>query len=411
MPTHSTWRGAVAELRKITGSTTGQQRKLATLADIRLPKGLPKLIAAARLKVALATELCFPSVLPGTDGQLEFLATLNAKRARDSRVRVDHYEAGAWIEFYLLKRRQEALERLRLEAGDIVQVRDSEGSRLAEVFSISNDGRVHFKGGQGAGAWPDRLSVQCRKGASTKRARTLRKTAANQAAERYKAKRWSHAKELELDEFRVTNSLSPKDIEQLQEVIDAANDEVPIQRFLEARPHILVALLGGRSRFSVARLQFGNELIPDFLLSDVDSLGIRWLLVELETPISDVTMKNDNLLEKHARKGVSQIEEWREWIQNNLDKARRSRREGGLGLVDIRPRSEGLVLVGRRSRLLENASAVRHAIREGNNIRVHIYDWLTETLRGVLGFSGPSGSNPHLIHPLRDQMDGQAFAN
>ena len=40
---------------------------------------------------------------------------------------------------------------------------------------------------------------------------------------------------------------------------------------------------------------------------------------------------------------VSQIEEWREWVQNNLDKAWRSRRESGLGLVDVRPRIEGFV--------------------------------------------------------------------
>jgi hypothetical protein len=397
MSTHSSWREAVAELRKITAGATSQQQKLATLVGIRLPKVLPKLIAAARLRVAIASELCSPSALRSSDGQLEFLATLNEKRARDSRVRADHYEAGAWIEFHIFKLRQEALERLRLEAGDIVQIKDSEGSRLWEVSSISSDGRVHFKGGQGAVAWPDVLSVRVRKGANTKKARTLRETAANQAAERRKTTALSHAKELELGEFKVTDPLTLNDVEQLQEVIDAANNEAPIQRFLEERPRILAALLGGHSQFSVARPQLGSELIPDFLLSDVDSLGIRWILVELETPISNVTLKNDNLLEKHARKGVSQIEEWREWIQNNLDKARRSRREGGLGLFDIRPRSEGLVLVGRRSRLLDNAKAVRHAIWESDHIRVHTYDWLTEKLRGVLRFQGPPASNPRLI--------------
>jgi Domain of unknown function (DUF4263) len=406
MPTHSTWRRAVRELRKSTGRTTTQQRRLATLAGIRLPKGLPKIVAAARLKAALATELCLSPVLPSSEGQLEYLATLNAKRAQNSRVKADHHEFGGWLEYHLLKRRQDALERLRLETGDVVEVRDSAGNRLREVVSVTSDGRVLFKGGQGAGAWPDTLNVRCRKGTNTKRAQTLRKTAANQAAERSKAMGLSNAKGLELDEFRVTDSLTLDDVEQLQEVIDAARSESPIQNFLEAHPRILAALLTGFFRFSVARPRFGIEHIPDFLLGDVDSLGVHWILVELETPVSDVTLKNDRLLEKHARKGVSQVEEWREWIQNNLDKARRSRREGGLGLFDIRPRSKGLVLVGRRPRLNENAAMVRNAISEGNNIQVHTYDWLTQTLRGVLGFKGPSGSNPYLLQPLQDEEDG-----
>ena len=126
------------------------------------------------------------------------------------------------------------------------------------------------------------------------------------------------------------------------------------------------------------------------------------MLVELETPASNVTLRDDNLLEKHARKGVSQVEEWREWLQNNLDYARRSRRNGGLGLPDIRPGSEGLVLVGRRVRLHENADAVRHPIRERSNIRIHTYDWWLERLGGLVTFKGPPAANPHIIQPLRD---------
>src|SRR5690242_11342279 len=148
MATHSSWREAVADLRKLTRDATHQQRKLAKPAGLRLPKELPQLVAAARLKVTLASELCLRRVLPSTDTQLEFLASLDRRRAEDPRVEADHHEAGAWIEFLLLKRREKGLERLRLEAGDIVQVNDFAGVRLAAVVSIADDGRVHFKGGQ-----------------------------------------------------------------------------------------------------------------------------------------------------------------------------------------------------------------------------------------------------------------------
>jgi hypothetical protein len=52
--------------------------------------------------------------------------------------------------------------------------------------------------------------------------------------------------------------------------------------------------------------------------------------------------------------------------------------------------------------LYDNAELVRHTIRENQHIRVHTYDWLIDRLNGVLSFSGPSGANPHLIQPLRD---------
>lgn len=411
MPTHSTWRGVVANLREATAPVTPGQRKLGTQAGIQLPKTLPKLIAAARLKAAHAAELCLGPVRQPTDSQLEFLSTLNSSRARDVRVLEDHLEAEAWIEFYLLKRRQSALERLQLEAGDIVEIKDSEGSRLQEVVSMTSEGRVYFRGGRGSREWPDRIKVRCRARDKSKKARELRKITANQASTRSRASEWSLAKEKELRRYKVTVALTAEDIEQLRHVIDAARDERPIQRFIESHPQVLAALLGGNTRFVVSHPQFGGKRIPDFLIADVDSRGINWVLVELETPLSNVTLQDHNLLEKHARKGVSQVKEWREWILANLELARRSQLKEGLGLIDIRPRSAGLVLVGRRSRLGGNASSVRFPISEDERIDVHTYDYLLERLEGILRFQGPSGLNNYLVQPWRDDIEDDSDRN
>jgi len=402
MTTYSSWRNPVENLRKATQRVTPEQVKLAAFAGIELPKTLPQLVAAARLKLALANELSLPRTTPAGNGQLEFLESLNKAKARDPNVHADHEEARAWIEFYLLERRLKALEQLCIEAGDIVEVKDSSGNRVEEVVSISDNGRVNFRGGQGARAWPDRITLKHKKGANSSNARKLRQVAANLASTRARMNTWSMAREEELADFKIEDPIALDDIEHLQDVIDGAKDERPIQAFLEARPQILVSLLTGGSRFSVPRPQLAGKHVPDFLLSDVDSLGIRWLLVELETPLSAVTLKNDTMLDQYARKGLSQIEEWRNWIQENLELARRSRRKGGMGLIDIRPKSEGLVLVGRRARLNGNSDVVRHPIREDQRIRVHTYDWLIDRLRGVMKYSGPSGTNPYLIQPLRD---------
>jgi antiviral defense system Shedu protein SduA len=145
-----------------------------------------------------------------------------------------------------------------------------------------------------------------------------------------------------------------------------------------------------------------GKYVPDFLACDTDSLGLRWLLVELETPQSSITLSTKNELDASARRGVTQIKEWREWLQNNIDMARRPVEQDGLGLADIRPRSEGLVLVGRRTVLNDNAGAVRHPYREDDWIRIHTYDWLVESLFGILAFAGPPRASPHVIKPPRD---------
>jgi hypothetical protein len=205
-----------------------------------------------------------------------------------------------------------------------------------------------------------------------------------------------------LRRYEVETTLTLEVVEALQSVVATSRDERPLQEFIEAHPETLASLLGGRDRFVLPRPSFGGKYVPDFLACDTDSLGLRWLLVELETPRSSITLPTKNELDAFARRGVTQIKEWREWLQNNLDMARRSREQDGLGLVDIRPRSEGLVLVGRRADLNDNAGAVRHPYREDNGIRIHTYDWLVESLFAILAFSGPPRCSPHVIRPLRE---------
>jgi hypothetical protein len=307
----------------------------------------------------------------------------------------DRGEASAWIGFLFLKKRAHLLEELKLEAGDIVEIGGSEGRDIREVSSIGSDGRIHFTGSGGGVAWPDMVVVRCRKNEDTDEGQKLRQEVANRVALSKKQVEWSARKEQELRSYRVDTKLTQDDIWQLQLVIQKARDENPVQKFIEEHPQMLTALLGGNTRFCLPRPPLGGKYVPDFLISDVNSLGIRWILVELETPESNVTLKDINDLDKHARRGVTQVREWREWLLNNLGMAQRPKRSDGLGLVDIRPGSDGLVLVGRRVRLFENADKVRNPIREGDRINVHTYDWLVEQLQGIFSCGGPGGVGPY----------------
>lgn len=394
---HASWRDAVAALVVATRAVTPSQQQLARSAGADLPADLPSLVAAARLQAMLGGELGIGRAAACSAEQLEFLASLETEYVRAFSPPQDQRELGAWVSYLRFVRRRTALEALQIEAGDIVQVDDVRGRHIEEVASIGSDGRLFLKGGSGAGAWPDEVALRCRRHDSSNDANELRRQAANNAAHRVNITKWSDAKKQELAAFEVQAPLTEEDVNRLEEVIGTATDEKPIQNLIESRPQLLAALLRGKDRFCLSRVQLPGKYEADFLICDADSLGLRWVFVELETPKSTVTLVKDNQLDKHARKGVSQVQEWREWIQNNLALARQSRQDDGLGLVDIRPQSEGLVLVGRRRNLGNNARPVRNQIREKLTIHVHTYDWLVETLRGVLDFSGPPGVNPFTL--------------
>ncbi|MGH8350692.1 MAG: Shedu anti-phage system protein SduA domain-containing protein, partial [Pseudomonas sp.] len=72
---------------------------------------------------------------------------------------------------------------------------------------------------------------------------------------------------------------------------------------------------------------------PDFLVARLDSLGVKWVLVELESPTAPLFTK-DRRESRQLAKGISQINEWRRWLDDNRTYARRAGRSG-LGLKDI----------------------------------------------------------------------------
>lgn len=399
------WRKAVEVLGRLTGRVTSEQRALAAFIGLKLPDELPAIVAGALLQGALSNALAVEGARPSTTAQKELLKTLGDEDTIIYPSTLERREANAWIQFFWLRSRQRALAALELDVGDIVTVPEAEGDLLYEVASIGDNGCVHFRGGLGRRAWPDRLMVVCRRNDSDDAARGARSRAENQAAARTRADSWSLAKQNELRDFEIKQHLTRDDINLFRATILSARDEKPIQRLVQSRPQLLTCLLGGSPTFCIPQARLGAEHVTDFLISDIDSRGVRWILVELETPRSAVTLQNTKDLDQFARKGVSQVKEWRDWLQNNLSKARRFRREGGLGLADIRPNADGLVIVGRRELLHEGSPAVRDRLREESRIDVRTYDWWLARVEGAFAYSGPSASSPYALRRPEDDAE------
>jgi hypothetical protein len=138
----------------------------------------------------------------------------------------------------------------------------------------------------------------------------------------------------------------------------------------------------------IPQVKLGNTYVADFLVAAETSLGIRWLFIELESPTHQLRLKTKNAFSEGVRHGVTQINDWRDWIRDHQDIARRTRYENGLGLSGIRPDAKGLVLIG-RGEVTSDPDNVRLREADRDNIDVRTYDWLARTAaRGRYGGFG-----------------------
>jgi len=128
MATFSKVKDALAAIAERTQSVTAEQKVLARRLKTALPESLPCLVAAARLKRAMARELFDEPLLP-TSAQQQYLESLAppVRRLKLALASQNRIEMDAWIEYEELVNRAKALKTLRLSENDVVLV--SAGSK------------------------------------------------------------------------------------------------------------------------------------------------------------------------------------------------------------------------------------------------------------------------------------------
>lgn len=374
-------------------AATERQVAIARVLSIELPPNASRVIAAAALRTALADPLGL-TVHDLSDAQDELLTQLGVEEqaARDS-----SDIASAYIKDAYLTERLRHHVRRRFCEGDVVDVSD----QLFVISSIGTDGRIHFRGGGGRGCWPDQVSKVVTRGDDTSAdASSARNAALSAAASRAPSRGFTVDNRDALAPFAPTVELTPQTVDAFEATIDGAEDEKPVQAFIEQHPEVLAALLPGRPRFVLPRPRLGVDFVPDFLIADEDSRGARWIGVELESPRSSIVLKSKRDWDVHAREGLKQVHEWREWLTENLHVARKAGDQlGGYGLPGISGHLECWVVVGRRVLERPGGAALRRERGLREQIEVRTYDGLLERLRNLLSApAGPPAANPYLLH-------------
>ena len=202
-----------------------------------------------------------------------------------------------------------------------------------------------------------------------------------QATIRYQKERATE----ELNESSIAwDRVTPEIYASFLALLETDPHEPEVHQFLAYNPQILVQTLsGGHGRYHISKPRFGSELVPDFVIAEASSIGVEWNLVELESPRLKVERK-DGLPTQNVNHAIGQIRDWRTWLMNNINYARRPNRQSGLGLVGIDPRAAGIIIIGRRQEHSERYNEFRRAMIDKERIVIHSYDWLLDVAQSNL---------------------------
>lgn len=180
-----------------------------------------------------------------------------------------------------------------------------------------------------------------------------------------------------LSEFFVPwTEISIEEIAAFNVALAAAPNEAAMQEFLQENPRFLFQhLTAGRGYWVIPHKHLGAEHETDFLIAESDAGQLTWHAVEIERPQAPLfTAKGDpSAALTHA---LRQISDWRNWLSHNRDYASRSREHSGLGLANIDPELEGLVIMGRETKTNALTEQLRRRLMRENRVRIYTYDWL-----------------------------------
>ncbi|MEU0704146.1 Shedu anti-phage system protein SduA domain-containing protein [Streptomyces bacillaris] len=370
----TTWQVVADELRHLYAGPTAEQFALADTLMIPLAADTPTPVTAALLRAQLTKPLRLREYPGIDDPEYDYLASV----AAETSLRIPAIEEigsrnllDAWLEVAWARRTVHHLERLQPEVGDVavtVRRRKPDEDRYGQISSISLTGQLNFRGGLGRRAWPHTVKRLVKMGDGD-HGELLTKAHEEAVAEDRHPERVSNRELALLDTWKVPRRPSLADCQAFQEALDKATAERPMQVVLENHPALLANVIAGHHGIWVrSQVRLGDRYVPDFLIASQTSEGLRWHLVELESPTARLTNVGDHRESPTLRHAIDQIQDWREWLKTNLLSARAA-------LPGITVDARGLIIMGRED-VTDSAREIRDRRDANDRISIRTYDWL-----------------------------------
>jgi len=190
---------------------------------------------------------------------------------------------------------------------------------------------------------------------------------------------------------------------QFDDLLGNATREEELQIFIRKHPNLIDPAYAK----VWSKLPFGNKE-SDFVIRNACG---DYLLVELERADHSLFTKNGDL-RKELNHAISQIDDWRRYIADNLSTVQRE-----LGLEGITPNPKGLIVIGRSSTLNEaNRRKLQSMCDRSPVLRILTYDDLRDQAQRAVenligGLTPAAASGAELYFPKNDEHAESALDN
>ena len=179
-----------------------------------------------------------------------------------------------------------------------------------------------------------------------------------------------------------------KEAKLLEEELDKATKESDIQSYIKDNEKWFIPLsllknydFGHHFACVVPEYSLGNEYRVDFLLVGKNSIGYQFVFVEFEDVNVNYRNKKSNSETEKVRKGITQIRDWKRWLDQN--KAYFENREGIAEFGRNIP-SWGFyycLVVSRRKKMDDMANKLRGEVqKEYVDLKIVSYDRLVDNV-------------------------------
>jgi hypothetical protein len=175
----------------------------------------------------------------------------------------------------------------------------------------------------------------------------------------------------------------------LLEVIDASKKESDIQRYIKEKEKWFIPAslfkdydFGHHEAYIAPEQALGSDYRVDYMLLGRNSIGYHIVLVEFEDVNVDYKIKSANMETEAVRKGLTQIKNWKRWVDSNKDYFMKS-----CELSDISNNvpTWGIrycLVVSRRNRMGEVGNQLRRQSEaEVQGVHIVTYDRLVDNVK------------------------------
>ena len=170
--------------------------------------------------------------------------------------------------------------------------------------------------------------------------------------------------------------------------LDCSIKEHDIQDYIKKNSKWFIPLsilkdydFGHHDAYVVPEFAMGSEYKADYLLIGKNSLGWNYIFVEFEGVNCRFKQNNKRDVTKEVRNGITQIREWRKWIDCCKDYFEKTI---GKEIDDYNIPTwvfHYCLVVGRRKEMDDEANSLRGQIQSESGIQIITYDRLVDNIR------------------------------